>query len=130
MDTIDQTDESLPEPEHKAAVPNIVIGQPVWYYDPSGMVSHDREKPFAALVVDVLDDRLVNLVVFDHNGTVHPTQSVAVFLGDDDDDKSALAHCELEAQKPKEAEPEGGETMFTGDMSNGQDHSGEAQVSA
>lgn len=40
------------------------IGRVVWY---RGMPR--REQPFAALVTYVHNDRMVNLVVFDHNGT-------------------------------------------------------------
>jgi hypothetical protein len=99
----DQTVSDAPAPEPQAMP---TIGQGVWFYDPdrtTGLKSHDNSNPFAATVVDVLSDRLVNLVVFDHIGTMFPMRSVAVFLGDDKDNHAAPCHVELEAPKPKEA---------------------------
>lgn len=47
------------------------------------VAQHDKLKPLAAMVVHVWGDRMVNLVVFDSNGSVIPRTSV-VLLQDDD----------------------------------------------
>lgn len=94
--------------EHEDA-PLQVIGQPAWYYGDltktSGMKSNAEGRPFAAFIVDVLSDRLVNLVVFDHRGTMFPLESVPVFHGDDQDDWAVPAHCELSAEPLVKPEP-------------------------
>lgn len=96
--------DNVPAPAKPAVIP--AVGQPVWYYADhnrtKGMKSYDWDAPFAAFVAYVPSDRLVNLLVIDHNGTFFGVSSVAVFQGDDGDDKSALSYCELEAPKPKE----------------------------
>jgi hypothetical protein len=68
------------------------VGRVVWF-TPSippapGFVHHDRTKPCAAMVTHVWGDRLVNLVVFDSNGT--PSGQTSVVLLQDDDLKSAF----------------------------------------
>jgi hypothetical protein len=87
-----------------AATP--IPGQIVYYYadhkHASGMKSKDDDAPFAAMVAWPLSDRLVNLLVLDHNGTTFPLQSVPLFQGDDKDDKTAPSHCELKPPVPKE----------------------------
>ena len=69
-------------------------GRIVWYtparksgdFDSDGQVTqHDKQKPLAAMVVHVWSDRLVNLVVFDSNGTAHARTSVDLLQGDDAD---------------------------------------------
>lgn len=42
----------------------------------AGMKSNGSDRPFVALVVDVPDDETVNLIVFDHQGGIHPMQAV------------------------------------------------------
>lgn len=67
-------------------------GRIVWYTPsrPSGdfdsdacIVQHDKLKPLAAMVVHVWGDRMVNLVVFDSNGTATPRTSVELLQDDD-----------------------------------------------
>ena len=98
------TTETNAKPAKPVAAP--AIGQPVWYYAEhsrtKGMKSYDWDVPFAAMVAYAPSDRLVNLLVVDHDGTTFPISSVAVFYGDDGDDHNALSYCELEAPKPKE----------------------------
>ncbi len=104
---------SAPDPEPAPAPKPIpVIGDRVWYYPApaqTGMRSSDRNKPFAAFVVDVNPDASVNLVIFDHIGTPHATQSVAIVHPDA---KGPLpdSYCELEAPKPVADEPTADET--------------------
>jgi hypothetical protein len=103
-------DQTTAEPTNEAPVDHKPletpeIGQPVWYYADhartKGMKSHDWDVPFAALVTYVWDDRLVNLLVVDHDGSTFALARVPVFQGDDEDDRSAPFHCELEAPKAK-----------------------------
>jgi hypothetical protein len=60
-----------PAPAKPAVAP--AIGQPVWYYAEhtrtKGMKSYDWDVPFAAVVAYAPSDRLVNLLVVDHDGT-------------------------------------------------------------
>lgn len=53
------------------------VGRVVWYTptENDGMSKHGGQ-PFAAHVVFVHNDRLVNLVVFDHDGRAHQRGSV------------------------------------------------------
>jgi len=49
----------------------------------AAIVHHDETKPLAAMVVHVWGDRMVNLVVFDSNGTAHGRTSVGLLQDDD-----------------------------------------------
>lgn len=57
------------------------IGRVVWFrpsqttVDP-GFASHGNDQPYAAMIAHVHSDRLVNLSVFDANGTAHSRTSV------------------------------------------------------
>lgn len=91
----------VPEPQHRTVTP--LVGQTVYFYPDArerGMKSNDYARPFAAIVADVLNDRLVNLLVIDHNATTFASQSVVLFQGDDEDDKDARCHCELKPPAP------------------------------
>lgn len=74
------------------------IGRIVWYFADhaatKGMKSTHPDEPFAAIVTAVHTDRIVNLLVFDHQGTTFAMQSVPLFQGDEEDDETAIAHCE------------------------------------
>jgi hypothetical protein len=98
-------DPNKPTESHKLVTPT--IAQPVWYYAEhartKGMKSHDWDVPFAAMVVYVWSDRLVNLLVIDHEGKTFAMSKVPLHQGDDEDDQSAPFYCSLEAPKPKEA---------------------------
>jgi hypothetical protein len=65
------------------------VGRMVWYrpsqYDVEECraVQHDTEQPCHAMVAYVWNDRLVNLVVYDHDG-VYFTRSSVRLLQDDD----------------------------------------------
>ena len=62
------------------------VGRVVWYWPWESTprdgnapgASHHVEQPFAALVAYVHSDRMVNLVVFDHNGISFPATSVVL----------------------------------------------------
>ncbi len=87
------------------------IGTIVSYYADldanRGMKSNDDDAPFAALVVGDGEDGTINLVVFDHRGGIHPTQSVS-----------------LDKLQPPPAEPESSEeTQDAGDGAADQDPS-------
>ena len=63
-------------------------GRIVWY-TPSrigtdeAIAHHDKLMPLAAMVVHVWSDRMVNLMVADSNGNVHPRTSVDLLQDDD-----------------------------------------------
>jgi hypothetical protein len=63
------------------------VGRVVWFTPPTelkpGFVYHDRTKPCAAMVTHVWGDRMVNLVVFDCNGTPFGETSVNLLQDDD-----------------------------------------------
>lgn len=84
------------------------IGRIVWYFADhaatKGMKSTHPEEPFAAIVTAIHTDRLVNLLVFDHQGTTFAMQSVPLFQGDEDDDETAIAHCEWMPYQRRQAE--------------------------
>lgn len=73
------------------------VGRVVWFtpatsalqIDPA-FTHHDRTKPCAAMVTYVWNLRLVNLVVFDNNGT--PFGKTSVQLLQDDDAKPELGY--------------------------------------
>lgn len=57
------------------------IGRVVWFHPSevtgeSGFASHGNDQPYAAMIAHVHSDRLVNLSVFDANGTAHSRTSV------------------------------------------------------
>jgi hypothetical protein len=64
------------------------VGRIVWFTpstapQPASFVHHDQDRPLAAMVVHVWGDRMVNLVVFDSNGTPHGVTSVNLLQDDD-----------------------------------------------
>lgn len=72
--------------------PNTIIiptvGRVVWFYPASntaesGFVRNESGGPYAAIIARVWSDKLVNLTVFDANGTPHGRTSVALVQGDD-----------------------------------------------
>lgn len=71
------------------AIVTTTVGRKVWYrpsaYDKSGPggMQVAGEQPCDATVVCVHNDRLVNLVVFDHNGNMHKRTSVTLLQEDD-----------------------------------------------
>lgn len=81
------------------------IGQIVYFsadHDQlGGMKRIDEDEPFAAIVACALNDRLVNILAIDHNGTTFAFQRVPLFQGDDRDDKKAPWHCDFDAPEPK-----------------------------
>lgn len=55
------------------------IGRIVWLYATHRDVAcHDDKQPFAAQVVFVHNDRLINVAYFDHNGAHHALHSVTL----------------------------------------------------
>ena len=93
------------------------IGQTVWFYADHdrtrGMLSNDMDKPFAAIIADIVSERVVNLLVIDHIGGMFPMENVALFLGDDEDDRAARCHCELEPPKPTDEPDETDQPSFS-----------------
>jgi len=64
------------------------VGRVVWFYPASntaesGFVRNESGGPYAAIIARVWSDKLVNLSVFDANGTPHSRTSVALVQGDD-----------------------------------------------
>jgi hypothetical protein len=83
-------------------------GRVVWFtpasYD-GGITQNDQSKPLAAIIVHVWNDRVVNLVVFDSNGVVHPRTSI--WLRQDGDPIPAESYCEwMPFQKGQAAKTE------------------------
>lgn len=70
------------------------VGRVVWF-TPSAMHPgiYDRTQPLAAIVTYVHSDRMVNLVVFDHNGNATGCTSVTL-LQDDDQPNTAGYFCQ------------------------------------
>jgi hypothetical protein len=89
----------------------VVLFTPSTTPDP-GFVHHDRTKPLAATVVHVWNERLVNVVVFDSNGT--PWGKTSVQLLQDDDLKPEYGYfCSwMEYQKGQAAKAEQAETAL------------------
>lgn len=87
------------------------VGRVVWFTSKSreksdDLVRHDGQ-PFAALIVYVWSDHLVNLVVFDHNGNCRPRTSVVLNQGDEHDQDGASCWCEwMPYQKGQAAKTE------------------------
>ena len=64
------------------------IGRVVWFYPApnsgeAGFASNESGGPYAAIIVRVWNDTMVNLIVFDANGAPHSRTSVALVQGDD-----------------------------------------------
>jgi hypothetical protein len=64
------------------------VGRVVWFYPASntaesGFVRNESGGQYAAIIARVWSDKLVNLSVFDANGTPHSRTSVALVQGDD-----------------------------------------------
>jgi hypothetical protein len=66
----------------KPTVGRVVLFTPSTTPDP-GFIHRDKVKPCAAIVAYVWSDRMVNLVVFDQNGTAFGKTSVALLQDDD-----------------------------------------------
>lgn len=66
------------------------IGRMVWYHpspvDLATFTQYDAAQPFHAMVVFVWDDRMVNLVVFDHCGQSVTRSSVKLLQDNDTSD--------------------------------------------
>lgn len=61
------------------------IGRVVWFHGETnyaGFVNHDKTGPKAAIVTHVWSDRMVNLALFDSNGTSYPMTSVTLVQPD------------------------------------------------
>lgn len=86
-----------PEPTTAALIP----GETVYFYADAahvgGMTRLDDTEPFKAIVAYSHSDRLVNLLVIDHVGSIFPLESVVLYQGDDKDDKLVPCHCETRA---------------------------------
>lgn len=61
------------------------VGRVVWFHPEGGFsgVTNDKTQPLAAIVTYVWHDRMVNLVVFDHNGTPFGKTSVQLVQEED-----------------------------------------------
>lgn len=61
-------------------------GRVVWYYSGDGDTAYcaDKEQPMAALVAFVHDERMLNLAVVDHTGTVSSRQNVKLLQDEDE----------------------------------------------
>lgn len=81
------------------------IGRVVHYFTFNG-APHQ-----AAIIADVHDDRLVNLTVFGHNGSVHPMTSIPLLQPEDDQSTPfSGGHCEwMPFQVKKDTGSESGE---------------------
>jgi hypothetical protein len=72
------------------------VGRIVWFYpsqntDEAGFTRHvEGGGPYAALIAHVWNDCMVNLSVFDANGTAHPRTSVLLLQGECDAPEYAL----------------------------------------
>lgn len=96
-------------------------GRIVWYtpsrpvetFDSDKCIAqHDRLVPLAAMVVHVWGDRMVNLVVFDSNGTATPRTSV-MLLQDDDAKPEGGRFCSwMPYQKGQAAKAEAAEALL------------------
>ena len=67
------------------------IGRVVLYRNDSS-VTHYGDNPNAAIVVHVWNDTMVNLVVFDSNGGIHPKTNVT--LRQSEDEAPQVSFCE------------------------------------
>src|ERR1700675_1890266 len=75
----------------------VSVGQPVWFY-----ADRERARGMKSIDAAATSDRLANLVVIDHQGTMFPVQDVPVFQGDDKDDLAAPFYCMLDAPPPRQ----------------------------
>ena len=71
------------------------VGRVVWFYPASntaesGFVRNESGGPYAAIIARVWNDRMLNLSVFDANGTPHSRTSVTMVQGDDPAPDSAF----------------------------------------
>lgn len=67
----------MPEPEEPPRVITPTIGRKVWFYPgPSRVLARRSPDPLDATIVFVWHNRLVNLLVVDHDGKSHPINSV------------------------------------------------------
>jgi len=96
-------------------------GRIVWYtpavksdnFDSDAMIcQHDRAVPLAAMVVHVWGDRMVNLVVFDSNGTPHARTSVALVQDGDLAPELGRFAAWMPYQKGQAAKAEAAEAML------------------
>jgi len=70
------------------------VGRIVWYRAKILEGSHPKESPEqAAIIVNVHDDRTVNLVIFGHNGEIVPKSHVPL-VQDGDKLPSQFGYCE------------------------------------
>lgn len=73
------------------------IGRVVWFHPAKGVsdggfVYHGNDEPLAAIIAHVWNDSMVNLAVFDSNGTSHNRTSVKLFQdGEDKSDYNSYA---------------------------------------
>ncbi len=82
------------------------VGRVVWYWvaGPS-----PQTQPLAAIVANVIDDRHVNLVVFDAEGNSHGEKNVTLLQ--DDENMAKAGYCEwMPYQKGQAAKTEALET--------------------
>lgn len=87
------------------------VGRIVWFYPSTncaeaGFVHHEPTKPLAAIVTHVWSDRMVNLTVFDSNGTPHGKTSVALLQGDDPNPEGGYFCAWMPYQKGQAAKTE------------------------
>jgi hypothetical protein len=70
------------------------VGRVVWFtpVSPDAYVTDHGGQPFAALVAYVHNDRMINIIAFDHNGEPKPHTSVV--LVQEGDDKPEQRYCE------------------------------------
>jgi hypothetical protein len=75
------------------------VGRVVWFRPNRAehvkhFVEHDASEPMDAHVVKVWGPRMVNLVVFDHDGNMHPLTSVDLVQEGDANPVPGRAYCE------------------------------------
>lgn len=92
------------------------IGRVVWFHPSestgeAGFSRHGNDQPYAAIVVHVHSDRMVNLTVFDANGVPHPRTSVEL-VQDGDTIPGHGYYCEwMPYQKGQAAKAEAAEKI-------------------
>jgi len=96
-------------------------GRIVWYtpalksgeFDSDAAIKqHDKTVPLAAMVVHVWGDRMVNLVVFDSNGTSHARTSVELLQDDDAKPELGRFAAWMPYQKGQAAKTEAAEQLL------------------
>lgn len=71
------------------------VGRVVWYFPgPYDGVQRYDDKPCAAHVTYVHNDRMVNLVVFSHTGQIHVRNSVALIQEGDGENRPHMGWAE------------------------------------